>query len=261
MLSPDQIEARRGKLTGSRVSVLMRGDAAGIMRLYLEMIGQAEPEDLRDVWAVQLGLATEDLNLDWYERKAHTALTRRGEVVAHPIHDWAACTLDAWDDSLQCVVEAKHCGGREPLEVVIDRYQPQLQWQMEVTGAKQCALTVIFGANEPIVEYIERDADYAAEMVRRGAQFMWHVNNLTLPVVLPPVPSPVMATKTYDMTGQNRWADQAVIWLENRDAAERCRDAEKTLKGFCPEDAKKCTGHGVFITRDRAGRLSLRSGS
>ena len=55
-----------------------------------------------------------------------------------------------------------------PQEVVIDRYQPQMQWQMECTGATQCALSVIMGANAPIVEYIERDAAYAAEMVVRG---------------------------------------------------------------------------------------------
>jgi hypothetical protein len=30
------------------------------------------------------------------------------------------------------------------------------------------------------------------------------------------------------------------------------------LKELVPADAKKCTGHGVFISRNRAGNLSLR---
>ena len=56
--------------------------------------------------------------------------------------------------------------------MVIDRYQPQMQWQMEITGAKQCMITVIMGANPPIVETIERDDAYIAEMLKRGQQFM-----------------------------------------------------------------------------------------
>src|SRR4029077_7712576 len=88
VLSPAQIEARKGKLTASRVAALMTGDAEKILRLYREMIGEAVEEDLSDVWAVQLGAATESLNLDWYEMRRNP-LSRRGEVVVHPRHDWA----------------------------------------------------------------------------------------------------------------------------------------------------------------------------
>ena len=43
----------------------MTGEEAGILRLWREMIGEEQPEDLSDVWAAQLGSATEQLNLDW----------------------------------------------------------------------------------------------------------------------------------------------------------------------------------------------------
>jgi predicted phage-related endonuclease len=258
MLSPAQIEARKGRLTASRVACLMTGDAEKILRLYREMIGEAVEEDLSDVWAVQLGVATEQLNCDWFERKNLTPVTRRGEVVVHPQHDWAACTLDGWIDALRCPLESKHVGGREPLEVVIDRYQPQLQWECEVTGAKQCALSVIMGASEPVVEFIERDADYAAEMVRRGRQFMDCVAARRPPVALEPVQPPIDVSKYYDMTGRNEWANAAATWLATKATARECADAEKYLKSIVPPDAKKCTGYGVAITRDRAGRLSLR---
>src|SRR5580765_4094470 len=260
MLSHAQIAARKGRLTGSRVACLMTGDAAKIMNLYLEMTDDPAfvPEDLSDVWAVQLGVATEQLNCDWFERKNRMPVTRRGEVVVHPQHDWAACTLDGWIDALRCPIESKHVGGREPLEIVVDRYQPQLQWECEVTGAKQCALSVIMGASEPVVEFIERDADYAAEMVRRGRQFMDCVARRVEPVTLPAVPPPVDASKIYSMDGSNEWASAAVTWLTTKAAARDCADAEKYLKSLVPADGKKCTGYGVTVTRDRAGRLSLR---
>jgi predicted phage-related endonuclease len=173
MLSQTQREARKGRLTASRVACLMEGDVNKIDRLYREMIGEAEPEDLSHVWAVRLGEVTEQLQLNWFEQKNGTLVTRRGEVVIHPQISWATCTLDGWCPDLNCPIECKHTGGREPFDpVIIDRYQPQIQWQMLVTNATQCALSVIMGANQPIVEFIERRNPYIAEMVLRGKQFM-----------------------------------------------------------------------------------------
>jgi predicted phage-related endonuclease len=259
MLTSAQIEARKGKLTASRVAVLMNGDTQGIMDLYREMTNDPSfvPENLDTVWAVRLGAHTESLSLDWYDGK-HNRVTRRGDVYLHPYFAWAACTLDGWDDVLQCPIECKHVGGREPLEVIIDRYQPQMHWQMICTDADQCALSVIVGANEPIVEYIPRDRDYVKELIARGQQFMDFVRRRVPPIELAPVPPPADPSKIYDMTSNNLWASQAADWLANWQAGKTADAASKALKEIVPADAKKVTGHGVRITRDRAGRLSLR---
>jgi len=263
MLSPAQIKLRKGLLTSTRMKCLMEGDAQAILQLYYEMTDDPafEPVDLSGVWPVRLGEVTEALNLEWYERKNNCTLTRQGEVVVHPHYNWAAATLDGWDVGLHCPVEAKCVGGREPIDIVIDRYQPQCQWLQEVTGAKQCALSIIVGANPPVVEFIDRDAEYAAEMVRRGRQFMDCVARRIAPVHLAPVPPPVDATKSYDFEGDNVWTSSAIEWLETKPFSDRCRDAERILKDKVPDDAKKAFGAGVKITRDRAGRLSLREGS
>src|SRR5262245_54992980 len=247
MLTDAQITARKGRLTASRGAALMTADAVKIMQLYREMIGEAEPEDLSRVWAVRLGEATEQLNLDWYAMKSGSPVSRRGEFAIHPDHDWAGCTLDAWDETLRCPIESKHVGGREPLETVIERYQPQCQWLMECTRAAQCAISVIIGASPPVVEYIDRDVEYAREMVARGEQFMDCVRARRVPVALPAVAAPVIAEKIYDMTGHNSWSDSAGEWLATRPFADRCEQASKILKAMVPEDAKKCTGHGCQI--------------
>jgi predicted phage-related endonuclease len=96
MLTSEQLKQRAGKLTASRIACLMTADAVKIMQLYKELIGEAEPEDLSQVWPVRLGEATEQLQLDWFEQRYRTPVTRRGEVVIHPSKDWAACTLDGW---------------------------------------------------------------------------------------------------------------------------------------------------------------------
>lgn len=259
-LTAAQIEARRGKLTASRVGCLMKGDPVAIMQLYRELIGEAELEDLSRVWPVQLGSATEQLNLDWFEIKQRLHVTRRGEVVVHPDHKWACCTLDGWLTDLRCPLETKHVGGREPFEVVVERYQPQIHWQMLCTRSEQCVLSVIMGANEPVVEFVPRDEEYAMELLRRGAQFMDFVRRRVPPVALDPAAPPVDPSKRkpYDFTGNNLWASQAADWLANHAAAIVAEAAEKALKELVPADANKVTGHGVKITCDRAGRKSLR---
>lgn len=258
MLTPVQIEQRDGKLTASRVACLMTGDPDKIMNLWRELVGDPAfvPEDLSEVWPVQLGSATEQLNLDWFERK-RGPLSKRGDVVTHDC-GWAAATLDAWSNLHGCPVECKHVGGREPLETIIERYQPQMHWQMIVTEARQCALSVIMGANEPIVEFIERDQDYSTELWRRAEGFMECVWHLTPPVELAPVAAPVRVEKTYDMTGSNSWSANAATWVNTRQAAKDNSSAEKELKAMVPPDAVRCFGHTVEIKRDRAGRLSLR---
>jgi predicted phage-related endonuclease len=258
MLTEEQLTARLNVLGGSDMGCLMRGERDAIDQLWRVKTGLEPAEDLSDVWPVQLGVTTEQLNLNWYERKQRQTVSRRGEIVKHYYYAWAACTLDGWIDELECPIEAKHVGGREPLEVIIERYQPQLQWQCEVTGADQVALSLIVGVNQPIVEFIERDEGYANAMVKRGALFMEHVRNRTPPVELPAVPAPIDATKIYDMSDNNQWGHYAGIWYELRDSAAAHEEAVKILKSLVPPDAKKAHGHGISITRSRIGRLSLR---
>lgn len=260
MLNAAQHAARAGKITGTRIKCLMEANRENIMRMYREFLGEELPEDLSHVWPVRLGEATEQLQLDWYEEKQQRKISRRGEVVLHWNYPWAAATLDGWIDELECPIECKHVGGREPFETIVARYQPQLQWQMEVTGADECALSVIVGADEPKVQILPRDATYAEVMIARAMQFMHCVKHRIPPVELPAVPAPVDAIKIYNMDGDNQWAASARDWLETRAATEANAEAAKILKALVPADAKKCLGYGVYIVRDTRGYLSLREG-
>lgn len=263
MLSPDQLKARENKLTASRVACLMTGDEKKIMDLWRGMVGDPDymPEDLSDVWAVQLGAHTESLNLDWYERRTGRIVERRGEVVVHHEIEWAAATLDGWvqlDDTRGYCVETKHTGGFEPIETIIDRYMPQMHWQMFVTNSSRCDLSVIMGARELAIEVIEYDPAYANELIGRAKEFMACVESLTPPVALPPVAAPVKSVKTYSMVGNNSWANEAVTWMTTRQAARDNEAASKAIKAMVPADAVKCDGHGIQVSRSKAGALSIR---
>lgn len=260
-LTEAQRLARSGKLTASRVSCLMTGDKAKILAVWRELCGDPtyEEENLDEVWAVQLGSTTEQLNLDWYERKTGHVLSRRGDVVVHPDHDWAAATLDGFDDLIPGPVETKHVGGFEKRDVIIQRYQPQCHWQMECTGTKQCALSMIEGGRQPYVEMVEYDKAYADELMARALKLMEHVWNMTQPVEMEPVElKRISRLVDYNFTGDNRWASSAADWLAYKDHRDKFEVAEKSIKEMVPNDAASATGYGVIARRDKANRISIR---
>jgi hypothetical protein len=258
MLTEEQQQKRQGKITGSRIGVLMKADPAAIYRLWQEMRGEVEPEDLSNIWAVALGGCTEQLQLDWFEQKNKLIVSGRGAFIQSSKYDFAGVTLDGWVESLGMAIECKHVGGREPIEIIVDRYFAQCSWIMLCTESTQCALSIILGANEPVIEYVDRSDDYLKEAVSRAEQFMRFVLSGEPPVALEPVAMPIDPTRVVDMSSNNHWVFNATEWLDTREAARRNADAAMILKDLVAEDVKQAYGHGVRITRDRAGRLSLR---
>jgi hypothetical protein len=129
---------------------------------------------------------------------------------------------------------------------------------MMTTKSKECALSVIIGGNEPIVEFIPLNRQYARELWQRATAFWLCVKSKTPPVELPAVPPPPLAVKEYDMDGNDAWKAEASRWYQCYGAAQTAKEAEKALKSMVPPDAKLCVGHGVLIVRNRSGALSLR---
>ena len=66
---------RRDFIGGSDARVIMGQDEKALIRLWQEKRGEVGPEDLSGELIVQLGLATEDLNRQWYERNTGRAIT------------------------------------------------------------------------------------------------------------------------------------------------------------------------------------------
>jgi predicted phage-related endonuclease len=56
---------RNGFIGGSDARTIMGNDEAGLVRLWREKRGEAEPQDLSDNLIVQLGTVIEELNRRW----------------------------------------------------------------------------------------------------------------------------------------------------------------------------------------------------
>jgi predicted phage-related endonuclease len=260
MLSPFQVAAREGCMTASFLPKLMAGNESQIMREWQRLVGDPawEPEELDDSWPVQFGSYIEPFALDWHERKTGRALSHRGDVVHHPERPYFCATLDAYRADDATVIDCKAPGPWRKIDDVIAHYTPQLIGQRACLGAERAALLIVHGGGEPVEHQVEWGEDYERTLWERVAAFWRCVEMLIEPVAQAPIAPPVKPQKTYDMSGDNLWASEAVVWLDNHHAARLAQAAEKELKGLVPLDAARAYGHGIEIRRDRAGRLSLR---
>jgi predicted phage-related endonuclease len=262
MLSPEQLAQRDGKITASFAPKLMAGDEKEIYRKWQELVGDPawQPENLDDVWVVQFGSYVEPFALDWHQKKIGRPLTRRGEVVCHPERPWLCCTLDAYDEREHTAIDCKTIldwPGRN-IEEQVRYYTPQLVVQRACTVAGFASLLIVLAGKEPVEYDVSITAEYEAQVLSR-CDWLWRcVETLTPPFKLDPIVAPIVPAKDYNMHGNNEWASNGQEWLDTLDAHQRNVAAEKAIKKLVPEDARKCFGHGIQITRNKAGSMSLR---
>lgn len=255
-----QLKQRENHITASFLPRLMVRDEAAILSEWRRLVGDPDyvPDDLTGKWAVQLGSYIEPFALDWHERKTGQELTRRGDVVECPERPYLCCTLDAYREVDSTVIDCKLVGQWRRLDDALPYYLPQMVAQRACLGASNAALLVVHGSSEPVEYRVDIPADYEAAVWERVEMFWQCVETLTPPVAIEPLAAPVTADTVHDMTGRNEWASEAATWIENHVAAKAAGKAEKALKAIVPADAARCHGHGIVISRDRAGRLSLK---
>src|SRR3981189_1253962 len=98
---------RRHFIGGSDARLIMGQDEKALIRLWQEKRGEVGPEDLSTNLIVQLGLATEGLNRQWYKRNTGSVVTDVQSRVKHPVIRWMAATLERTFSCTGAVYEAK----------------------------------------------------------------------------------------------------------------------------------------------------------
>lgn len=258
-LTPAQIAKRRQFIGGSDAKTIMSGMDEAVYALWQEKRGERAPYDLSDILAVQMGSFTEPLNLFWFEKKTGLEVTRDGEAVVSVDLPFMACTLDGFVASENAVVQCKHVSGRETFETIVERYTPQVQHEMIVTGASKAYLSVFLGAGDWRCETMYSDPFYAAALTEAEADFWDCVLSGKPPCAAPPVAVPAgEAKRIVDMASSNSWAANASCWLLTKKDAATFEVAQKELKALVESDVSCAFGHGVEARRDRRGAIRFR---
>jgi predicted phage-related endonuclease len=258
MLTPEAVAGRCLGIGGSDAMKIVSGDW---YELFMEKTGRSEPDDLSGVWPVQLGIITESLNLDWYERKFDCKVSNRGCVAVHSTERFMRCTLDGWVAGVDTVIQAKHVNAFSKIADVRERYTPQVMHEMIVTNAAKGVLSVIIGAAEPVYELIERDEFWEVDYIEKCREFWRYVEEDRAPEqgapmeIAPAVPA---LMRVVDMTGNNAFAAHAATWTRFKSEAKAWETSAKELKALVEADVREASGYGITISRSKAGALTIK---
>ena len=251
---------RRSYIGGSDARTIMGDDENALVRLWREKRGEVEPEDLSANLIVQLGVVTEPLNRDWFERNTGQVLTGVQRRVQHPVVRWMAATLDGVIEATGAVFEAKFMlPWSFTAEGAAEKYMPQLQHNMWVTNVKLSVLSIITGGGKWVKITIPADPLYQHLLLTAEKKFWRCVESGEPPCLFgvePPRPR-LEAVRIVDMSASNSWAELAGIFRSTRSAFLEHEKAKAELKGLMPEDAKEAIGHGVRAKRSKSGAVSF----
>jgi predicted phage-related endonuclease len=251
---------RRGFIGGSDARNIMGTDEAALIRLWREKRGEAEPEDLSGNLIVQLGVATEALNRQWYERNTGRVVTAVQRQVQHPVIHFLAATLDGVVEGTGAVFEAKFMLPWSFSEAMAaEKHVAQLQHNMWVTNARTAALSIITGGGKWVEIGVDADPLYQHLLLTAEKKF-WSCVESGEPPRLLLVERPrvrIEAVRVVDMSSSNSWAEFAGIFCRTRSAFLEHETAKAELKSLMPEDAKEAIGRGVRAKRSKSGAVSF----
>jgi len=255
----EELDLRRQFIGGSDANIILCGDPQKVIDLWLEKRGDKPAADLSSILPVILGCWTEPFNRQWFEQLTGRPVSKVGEVVTCRMHGWRRATLDGAISATGTVWEAKHTSAFAKTDELLERYMPQLQHNMAVTGYQQAALSVIFGNYKYEVFEIAADWLYQIEPLKAEQQFWDCVVSGKEPVAVEaPPPPPPIGRREVCLEGNNAWASAAFDWLKHREAAKVHASACTSIKSLVEEDVSRAFGHGIEAKRSKSGAITLR---
>lgn len=251
---------RRRFIGGSDARIIMGKDEKALLRLWTEKRGEVGRLDLSGELIVQLGLVTEELNRQWFERQSGRRIVAVQRHVIHRVFPWMAATLDGLVEDTGAVFEAKFMLPWSFSEVAAaEKHMAQLQHNMLVANTKKSVLSIINGGGKWVELSIEADPIYQTALIAAEKAFWRAVKTGDAPALFdcePPKPR-IEAIRVVDMNASNSWAEFASLYLETRGAHLEHERAKAELKILMPADAKEAMGHGIRAKRSKSGAVSF----
>jgi putative phage-type endonuclease len=174
-LTAQQLATRRTGLGSS--------DVAGVVGVstystpFTVWLSKVEGIDAPETDAMELGHRLEPVVLSLYNDRVAPALAW-GQTLVHPQYPWALATPDGRTANGSCIVECKAPGyhardawGESGTDHLPDEYIVQCQWQMFVTGIRECHVAALIGGQDFRWYALRYDADLAAILLTECERF------------------------------------------------------------------------------------------
>lgn len=258
-LTKEQL-AKRGEIGASDVPTIVNGTAEQLNAKWRQLVGLDEPPDLSEDWRVQQGTYMEPFILDWHQRKLGYPLVERGEVLRHPALDYLTCTLDAYDNVRNVVIDAKCTAWSR--DWAKQFYTPQLMIQAECRMLAGAIMLISVAGAEPEEVEIEWDDDYQDKVHQRIKAFKKCMETMTEPSPMPKL-APPEKWRTIDIATDEtpNWRDEMINhmleWRASREAARAHENAAMAAKRLVPMDVGKILYDDITIKRNKKGFLAI----
>jgi len=173
----------RSKGLGSSDAPVLMGVSPwkSLYQLWLEKTNQAE--SFRGNWATERGNRLEPIARDKYNAKYMTHM--EPETFEHPTIKYLRASVDGVDHSVQRLIEIK-CPGKVDHQTALegrvpDKYYPQLQWLMMVSGVLELHYVSWDGETDLAVVEVKPDPNYQITLLKKAAEFWQFVETKTPP--------------------------------------------------------------------------------
>lgn len=177
-------------------------------------------------------------------------------VVQSLKHEWMIASLDGIDMDGKILVEIK-CAGEADHALAMqnkipEKYYPQLQHQLAVTGLKK-GYYYSFNGDDGVVVEVEHNPQYIEKLIEEEKKFMECLQNQA---------EPSLGSKDYCHRDDMDWNERAQKWLQKKLELENIEQEEKTLRNELIEMANCQSSHGGGIRltySTRKGAIDYRS--
>ncbi len=166
--------------------------------------------------------------------------------VVHKNFDWMTANLDGIDLDNKIMVEIK-CPGKEDHITasgnrIPEKYFPQLQHQLEVTGLQGMYYFSFDGTDGCIVE-VQRDDSYIKDMILEEKRF-WDC-------ILKKIAPELTEKDYYNMDGNEKWTSAANSWIAVSQQLKSLEEKEKNLRNelILLANDKNAQGNGVRLRK------------
>lgn len=253
---------RVGFIGGSDMRRIMNGDW---ISLWKEKTKRKEPDDLSGVLPVQLGIYTEQFNIDWFAKDMQISIPKENLQREFTLN-WEGVplkgTVDAQLDSHE-ILECKHTFDANTMESCIKMYMPQIQFYLWVSNSKGCYLSVLFGNRKWDYVFVHRDFDYIEKMKVYVKEFWQLVRDDEIPFGDDEV-SPVSIDKIKvngmvrrDASGDNEFISRCHDYIEKQESAASFESAKSDLKAMVGDNEREVYCDLLTIKRDKRGALRI----
>lgn len=245
--TPEWLEFRRKKIGASDAPVIMEVSPWKTpYQLWLEKTGTSNSSTTPHQ---QRGHDLEETARQVFEKR--TGMIMFPKVMLHPSFDWMMASLDGIDIDGKSIVEIK-CPGQTDHEIakegkIPEKYFPQLQHQLAVTGLEM-AFYFSFDGSEGIILEVEKDDAFIDKMLDREKTFWKCMSTLT---------PPAMNQRDFVNREDKEWTETTQKWLNIHGQLETLEEEEKKLRETLIQMAggQNVMGGDVRLTR------SLRKGN